>query len=206
MTVRHTVDSITSDALDALYEQLAAAEAGESQRQLATAREALASATTRAARAEAAIARVRAVAGWAIQGWSDLSPEKVLLAVEGHQPAPAPAATQATEPREHCGHLSPDIGLTTVRTECVLRPGHSGSHADDVGCRWHPITEQEQLMPTDQPTCTATIEGPHVLGGGPITCTREAGHPANHVGSLQGDDGKTMWTDWTAGATPHRPA
>lgn len=96
MTSRHTVDSITSDALDALYEQLDAAEAGEAQRQLATAREALASATTRAARAEAAVARVRAVAGWAIQGWSDLSPEKVLLAVEGHQPPPAPAATQAT--------------------------------------------------------------------------------------------------------------
>ncbi|MFK0062648.1 hypothetical protein ACIQTN_25900 [Streptomyces werraensis] len=62
MTDRHTVDSITSDALDALYEQLEAAEAGEAQRQLATAREALASATTRAARAEAALARVRALA------------------------------------------------------------------------------------------------------------------------------------------------
>lgn len=130
MTERHTVDSITSDALDQLYDRLA--------------------------RAEAAIARVRAVAGWAIQGWSDLSPEKVLLAVEGEQPAPAPAATQATDvktlppvpvsdgiaemyggwPREHCGRLSPDTGLTTVRTECTLRPGHQGSHADDRGARW----------------------------------------------------------------------
>lgn len=176
MTSRHTVDTITSDALDQMYDQLDAA--------------------------EAAITRVRAVAGWAIQGWSDLSPEKVLLAVEGHQPAPAPAATQAPDdrvlhfdhrlseseveeikarwreryghrftalpvdpdaeraateravkaaadseraaewvaahstPREHCGDLSPDTGLSTVRTECVLRPGHQGSHADDVGCRW----------------------------------------------------------------------
>ncbi|MEV7793383.1 hypothetical protein AB0O68_15530 [Streptomyces sp. NPDC087512] len=97
MTDRIPLDNLTSDALDALYEQLDAAEAGEAQRQLATAREALASATTRAARAEAALARVRAVAGWAIQGWSDLSPQKVLLAVEGEPPAPAPAATQATE-------------------------------------------------------------------------------------------------------------
>ncbi len=61
MTGRHTVNTITSDALDALYEQLEAAEAGEAQRQLATAREALASATTRAARAEAALASARAL-------------------------------------------------------------------------------------------------------------------------------------------------
>jgi hypothetical protein len=62
VTDRIRLDDLTSDALDALYEQLEAAEQTESQRQLATAREALASATTRAARAEAAIARVRAEA------------------------------------------------------------------------------------------------------------------------------------------------
>lgn len=61
MTDRIPLDHLTSDALDALYEQLEAAEQTESERQLARAREALASATTRAARAEAAIARVRAV-------------------------------------------------------------------------------------------------------------------------------------------------
>jgi hypothetical protein len=54
------------------------------------------------------------------------------------------------------------------------------------------------------PTCTATIEGPHIPGGGPVQCTREAGHPENHVGPQQGDDGKTLWTDHHAGATPHR--
>ncbi|WP_019060005.1 hypothetical protein [Streptomyces prunicolor] len=53
MADRHTIDTITTDALNALYEQLKAAEETESQRQLATAREALASATTRAASAEA---------------------------------------------------------------------------------------------------------------------------------------------------------
>lgn len=61
----------------------------------------------------------------------------------------------------------------------------------------HP--SEEQLMPT----CNATIEGPHVPGG-PVQCTREAGHPENHVGPAQGDDGKVLWTDYHAGATPHR--
>ncbi|CAM5250043.1 hypothetical protein SGLAM104S_01605 [Streptomyces glaucescens] len=200
MNDRHTVDTITSDALDALYERLEAAEESETQRQLATAREALASATVRAARAEAAITRVRAVAGWAIQGWSDLSPEKVLAALDGKQPAPAPPATQATEPREHCGELSPDTSPGTIRTECVLRPGHQGSHADHVGCRWWPLSDKEQPMPAP---CTAIIEGPHVLGGGPIHCTRETGHPSNHVGPRT-CYGATLWTDTTAGATPHK--
>lgn len=43
--------------------------------------------------------------------------------------------TQPTDrPAEHCGH-QPDhvIGQPT---ECVLRPGHSGSHADHRGMRW----------------------------------------------------------------------
>ncbi|MFJ9012301.1 hypothetical protein [Streptomyces canus] len=62
MTDRPTLDQITSDQLDALYEQLEAAEETETQRQLATAREAFASATTRAARAEAALARIEALA------------------------------------------------------------------------------------------------------------------------------------------------
>jgi hypothetical protein len=59
MTDRHTVDTITSDALDALYEQLEAAEESEAQRQLATARQAFASATSRAARAEHDLAALR---------------------------------------------------------------------------------------------------------------------------------------------------
>lgn len=37
-------------------------------------------------------------------------------------------------PAEHCGH-QPSI-RTTRLTECVLRPGHSGSHADKTGMRW----------------------------------------------------------------------
>jgi hypothetical protein len=45
----------------------------------------------RADRAEAAITRVRAVAEWALNSWSDLSPEKVLRALDGTGDAePAP--------------------------------------------------------------------------------------------------------------------
>ncbi|MFF2774836.1 hypothetical protein ACFVU3_07995 [Streptomyces sp. NPDC058052] len=36
-------------------------------------------------------------------------------------------------PPEHCGH-QPD--LYGHSTECVLRPGHSGSHTDRTGMRW----------------------------------------------------------------------
>jgi hypothetical protein len=67
---------------------------------------------------------------------------------------------------------------------------------------WRPLpadTEEKTM-----PVCTATIEGAHVPGGGPVQCTREAGHPENHVSPQQGDDGKTLWTDHTAGATPHQ--
>lgn len=123
MTDRHTVDTITSDALDALYEQLEAAEATETQRQLAVAREALASATLRAARAEAeiaacrkqqwpqqlaraeeVIARVRELRdSWLLM---TLEPGQVRRLLDGITHAldgeqPAPTATQTTEtPKE----------------------------------------------------------------------------------------------------------
>lgn len=35
---------------------------------------------------------------------------------------------------EHCGHQPPSA--FDRATECVLRPGHSGSHADETGMRW----------------------------------------------------------------------
>ncbi|MDX2846437.1 hypothetical protein PV377_47350 [Streptomyces ipomoeae] len=54
--------------------------------------------------------------------------------------------------------------------------------------------------------CTATLDGRLVPGGGPVQCTREAGHPSNHVGPKRGDWGRALWTDWNAGATPHRSA
>lgn len=40
-------------------------------------------------------------------------------------------------PAEHCGHQQPHaISGYGLLTECVLRPGHSGSHADEHGMRW----------------------------------------------------------------------
>lgn len=40
-------------------------------------------------------------------------------------------------PAEHCGHQPPNrISGYGVLTECVLRPDHSGSHADEHGMRW----------------------------------------------------------------------
>jgi hypothetical protein len=60
MADRHTVDTITSDALDALYESLEAAQASELNRQLQNADAAFASATVRAAKADHTLARVHA--------------------------------------------------------------------------------------------------------------------------------------------------
>jgi len=56
---RHTVDTITSDALDALYEQLDAAQRTSLARQLDTANRAFAAAHLRAARNGAALDRTR---------------------------------------------------------------------------------------------------------------------------------------------------
>lgn len=45
------------------------------------------------------------------------------------------AAYAIRPPAEHCGHILP--GFFTDRwTECVLRPGHQGSHANHEGARW----------------------------------------------------------------------
>lgn len=95
MTDRHTADTITSDALDALYESLDAAQETELSRQLRTADAAFASATVRAAKAEAAVARVRAVAErWRYAGDRKGGPATELLAALDE---PGPAPTQATD-------------------------------------------------------------------------------------------------------------
>jgi hypothetical protein len=63
-------------------------------------------------------------------------------------------------PAEHCGELTPP-GISTERTECVLRPGHSGSHADDRGARWWPTPDarpahvSEPVNADDCPGCVA---------------------------------------------------
>lgn len=105
-------------------------------------------AASRASDAEATIARVRALAErWRYTGdrKNTALPELVQALTE---PAASPA-TEATGPREHCGDLKPQFSQSTERTECVLRPGHSGSHADHNDTRW---------WWTDQPDSTSSEE------------------------------------------------
>ncbi len=107
MTGRHTVDSITSDELDQLYDTL----------------DELRKACTHLRRHDV----------------DSLSAQWVLDLLDGaatEATEPAECLAQHSTPREHCGDIAPTTLLTTRRTECVLRPGHSGSHADDRGCRW----------------------------------------------------------------------
>jgi hypothetical protein len=49
-------------------------------------------------------------------------------------PHAPPDSPDDGQPAEHCGDPKP-TGLLP-RTECVLRPGHHGSHADHYGTRW----------------------------------------------------------------------
>ncbi|MFE7535239.1 hypothetical protein ACFU67_13315 [Streptomyces rhizosphaericola] len=51
--------------------------------------------------------------------------------------------TPGTSPAEHCGHQIPALTKHTERTECVLRPGHHGSHATQHGARWWWISNAE---------------------------------------------------------------
>ncbi|MEU1445479.1 hypothetical protein [Streptomyces mirabilis] len=128
MTDRHTADTINDNALDQLYDERGRLEIAN--RALNTAaREAL----ERAERAEAGIARVRDAAALHRQG---LISAAELYAVIETNPGPDTTATQAAQPREHCGNLKPQFSESTERTECVLRPGHFGSHADHNGTRW----------------------------------------------------------------------
>lgn len=47
-----------------------------------------------------------------------------------------PALHVPVQPAEHCGHILRGIVDADHWTECVLRPGHQGSHANGEGARW----------------------------------------------------------------------
>lgn len=49
-----------------------------------------------------------------------------------------------SQPTEHCGNQPPRPRDDGWLTECVLRPGHSGSHADERGMRWWLHTGEQQ--------------------------------------------------------------
>ncbi|MFI8872422.1 hypothetical protein [Streptomyces sp. NPDC055243] len=71
-------------------------------------------------------------------GWPGWLAEEARL----HDPAAAPSA-----PAERCGDvLTPVLGGES--TECVLRPGHQGSHADEAGTRWRLAAPS---APADEP-------------------------------------------------------
>ena len=111
---RHTVNTITSDALDALYEQLETAEATESQRQLATARAALASATTRAARAETALTRAREAAAWTRRNYPALHSVNDRFAAALDEPGTAATEHETTARVFAALHRSAEQDVTRV--------------------------------------------------------------------------------------------
>lgn len=98
MNDRHTVDSITSDALDALYETIDAAQDTELHRQLQTADRAFASASVRAALLGDQLARARALHRETCPlAKGDLA-TGFTCSMCAALNAPGPAATEATEP------------------------------------------------------------------------------------------------------------
>lgn len=228
MTDRYTADTITSDALDALYYRLdRARDAAALHRQglittaelyavFETAPESGPAATeateigdiqltrklghgliveTAPPRARMALA-VLANTGWGarVQGADCINiGDQVLYQVTGYDPEHAALLLELAE------DWRPPVAPAPPKERCDCPPTNAGLEL----CPDCPGRTKETPMP-DKPTCTATITGPHVLGGGPIQCTREPGHPENHVGPKRGDYGRTLWTDHSAGATPHR--
>lgn len=58
---------------------------------------------------------------------------------EQHDQLEALRAAGLRTPAERCGEWKPPFGKVPELadlTECVLRPGHQGSHADENGTRW----------------------------------------------------------------------
>lgn len=58
-------------------------------------------------------------------------------------------------PRECCGDLSPSMP-GGASTECVLHPGHTGSHADRTEKRWR--TDADGPEPADGPLVVQLAE------------------------------------------------
>lgn len=75
-----------------------------------------------------------------------------------HGPTPGEmAAAVRPAPAEHCGDIAPPLsenGPSDLERECVLRPGHSGSHAASNGMRWI-YTAPDPRGPAEQ--CTARL-------------------------------------------------
>lgn len=89
-------------------------------------------------------------------------------------------------PAEHCGDtIATAIGQLTI--ECILRPGHSGSHADENGTRWR------LTAPTQADTCTKYADLTATIGY-PVRCP--------HCGP---DAAAIPPTHWTKHVQRHHP-
>ncbi|MFD0053011.1 hypothetical protein ACFVHR_04705 [Streptomyces sp. NPDC127168] len=91
MTSRHTVDTITSDALDQLYAEIDRLTAE------------LSDYDQRCAQQQEVIDRAREAARWQRRNYPGLrlANDTLTAALDGEQPTPAPAATQATGARDY---------------------------------------------------------------------------------------------------------
>lgn len=65
---------------------------------------------------------------------------------EAHHAARVIARQAELLDASHCGEQKPSFSEHTQCTECVLRSGHPGSHADEHGTRWWRI--ESDLPPT----------------------------------------------------------
>lgn len=124
---------------------------------------------------------------------------------------------QTIVPREHCGNLMPSWG-SGPRSECVLRPGHSGSHADDRGARWWEDAgdgDRDKRVLADEVTRLAAITGQLRALAGRWQATVRPGeqHPAAAaiLNIIDGDGpsvreaaeaDRAHWTDKYAGEGP----
>lgn len=131
MNGRFTANTITSDVLDALYTRAERAE-----RRLRLAHQARRAKERQLDEIRRAMCDAEIIEDDDPYGHAD-------LAMVIRQITAGPAAAEATYPREHCGHIKPE-GITPDRSECVLRPNHSGSHADAHGARWWLTPTKEQ--------------------------------------------------------------
>ncbi|MFE9300557.1 hypothetical protein [Streptomyces sp. NPDC006856] len=72
---------------------------------------------------------------------------------EAHHAAQVLARQAELLDSAHCGEQKPPFSKVpelAEPTECVLRPGHPGSHADEHGTRWWWIDESHPVTPRAQ--------------------------------------------------------
>ncbi|MER7696196.1 hypothetical protein [Streptomyces sp. NPDC096095] len=77
-----------------------------------------------------------AVLGLALTAGLLLGCRRIRRTIERHQDEQRRQLEALPRPAERCGDLKPLFSEHSELTECVLHPGHFGSHADEYGTRW----------------------------------------------------------------------